>query len=143
MEELTMSQQLDKKCEVEKIRWNETVKDLVSTIRHIDNVSEAQVLMLSYRHQIVDKINEMKNIVSRHKSSMWVARKEAYRSYKLQYDIKLNQSEINDFIDSDTRETILQIAILENMLTYYQMTMDTLDKLGFAISNKVTLAVRL
>ena len=98
--------------------------------------------MLSYRHQIVDKINEMKNIISRQKASMWNARKEAYRNYKTNYDLKLNQGEINDFIDADTRETMLQIALLENVLIYYQMTMDTLDKMGFAISNKVNLAIK-
>jgi hypothetical protein len=143
MEEKTKSQLLEVKLEDEKKQWNATVKALVEQIRHVDNLAESQVLMLSYRHQLGDKSNEFKNMIARRKSTMWVARKEAYRTYKTQYDLKLNQSEINDFIDADTRETILIIAILENQLYYYSMTMDTLDKLGFAISNRITIAQRL
>lgn len=142
-EEKTKSQLLEDKLETEKKVWNTTIKTLVEQIRHVDNLSESQVLMLSYRHQLGDKSNEFKNMVARRKSNMWVARKTAYREYKTRYDLKLNQGEINDFIDADTRETILIIAILENQLAYYQMTMDTLDKLGFAISNRITIAQRL
>ena len=82
-------------------------------------------------------------MIARQKSGMWVSRKTAYIEYKTNYNIKLNRDEINDFIDSDTRETILIIAILENHKGYYQMTIDTLDKLGFAISNRITIAQRL
>ena len=136
------AEEIEKKLDGEKQKWNEILKDLVQQIRHIDNVSEAQVLMLSYRHQLVDKKNELKNIVSRSKGQLWENRKGVYRNYKLNYDLKLNQSEINDFIQADLRDMMLRINLLENQLEYYQMTIDTLDKLGFAISNKITLATK-
>jgi hypothetical protein len=142
METKPKSELLEAKLVKEKQSWNITVKDLVSQIRHIDNISDAQVLMLSYRHQLGDKSNEMRNIISRQKSNMWVSRKIAYKDYKENATRKYSQGEINDFIDADLRDIILTIAILENQLEYYRMTMDTLDKMGFAISNKVTLATR-
>ena len=82
-------------------------------------------------------------MIARKKSAMWTARKNAYIEYKTNASRKYSQGEINDFVDADLRETILIIAILENQTDYYQMTMDTLDKLGFAISNRITIAQRL
>lgn len=133
---------LEVKLEAEKKKWNDTVKDLVAMIRHVDNVSEAQVLMLSYRHQLVDKLVEMKNIVKSQQAQSWETRRTRYIHYKTNYNIKLNQSEINEFIDADVKDTILTISLLETQLIYYQMTIDTLDKMGFAISNKVSLAIK-
>ena len=89
---------IERKLDDEKKKWNSTVADLVAQIRNVDMISEAQVLMLSYRHQLVDKLIEMKNIISRQETNIWTTRQARYVHYKTGgINLKLNQSEINEF----------------------------------------------
>ena len=39
--------------------WSDLIGNLIPMIRELRTIAEAQVLMLSYRHQIIDKIAEM------------------------------------------------------------------------------------
>ena len=133
---------IDKKLVNERKFWNVRMKNLVVKLRHVTDVSDAQVLMLSYRHMLVDKIIELKRLIGKQKASYWTVHKEAFIKYKSGtggVQLKLNAGEINEFIKADKKEKLSQIDLLEGQAQYYQGTIDTLDKMGFAIKNKLTL----
>lgn len=131
---------LEEKIIKEKTEWNKKIQDVVSGIRHIDNISETQVLMLSYRHILVEKYIDIKSLLGKQKSKNYVSRKAAYIKYKTGgHNLKLNSTEINEFIDADQNESLFTLSLLESYLLYLQMSIDTLDKLGFAIKNKISL----
>lgn len=139
LNEVEKSLLIDKKLTTEREHWNNEIKAIVKMLRHVTDVSEAQVLMLSYRHQMIDKIVDLKKLVSKQKGKYWESHKEVYRKYKTKYDLKLNSTEINDFIKADKKDHLYRIELLEGQIQYYQGTVDTLDKMGFAIKNKLAL----
>ena len=55
-------------------------------------------------------------------------RKQKYRFYKLEYDIKLNDYEIKNHIEADLEDSYNVIKMIENQITFYKETIETLDK---------------
>jgi len=106
-------------------------------INRIDSISEAQVLMLSYRHILVDKITKYRAAIYKKKANDQNFRKMRYEYYKTQHDVRLDYREINTFIDSDMALRIRQTELLENHISWYTQCIDTLDKLGFSIKDRI------
>lgn len=115
------------------------ISDVIKMINKIDSISEAQVLMLSYRHMLVDKLVKYKSTLYRKKSSDSNYRKLRYEYYKTQHDVRLDYREINQYIDSDMALRIRQSELLDNHISWFSQCIDTLDKLGFSIKNKIHL----
>jgi hypothetical protein len=106
-------------------------------IRRIDTIAESQVLMLSYRHMLVDKLAKYRSALYKKKSSDINYRKLRYEYYKTQHDVRLDYREINDFINSDMSLRIRQTDLLDNQINFYRDCIETLDKMGFAIKNRI------
>jgi hypothetical protein len=121
----------------ERGEYSSKVLEIVKMINRIDQISEAQVLMLSYRHMMVDKIIKYRAAVYKKKANDQNYKKMRYEYYKTQHDVRLDYREINQFIDSDMALRIRQTEILENHISYFSQCIDTLDKLGFAVKNKI------
>jgi hypothetical protein len=128
---------LDDALEKERKEFNDKITDVIRMINRIDNISEAQVLMLSYRHMFVDKMTKLRGAIYRKKANDENYRKLRYEYYKTQHDVRLDYREINQFIASDMALRIRQTDILDAQVNYYTQCIDTLDKLGFAIRNKI------
>jgi hypothetical protein len=128
---------LDDALDKERSEFNEKLSSLVKMLNRIDQISEAQVLMLSYRHMFVDKMTKLRSAVYRKKSNDENYRKLRYEYYKTQHDVRLDYREINQFIASDMALRIRQTDLLESQVNYYTQCIDTLDKTGFAIRNKI------
>ena len=123
--------------ENERKGYSDLISDVIKMINKLSNISEAQVLMLSYRHMLVDKIIKYRSTLYKKKSSDSNYRKLRYEYYKTQHDVRLDYREINQYIDSDMSLRIRQSELLENHVNWFSQCIDTLDKLGFSIKNKI------
>jgi hypothetical protein len=129
--------EIDDKMAEERETYSSKITDVIQMIKDINKISEAQVLMLSYRHMLVDRIITYRAALYKKKSSDTNFRKLRYEYYKTQHDLRLDYREINQFIDSDMASRIRQTELIENQVSYFQQCIDTLDKLGFAVKNKI------
>jgi hypothetical protein len=130
---------LDEALDKERKEFNDKIHDVIKMIHRIDNISEAQVLMLSYRHMLVDKMTKLRGAIYRKKTNDENFRKLRYEYYKTQHDVRLDYREINQFIASDMALRTRQTDLLDAQVNYYTQCIDTLDKMGFAIKAKITI----
>jgi hypothetical protein len=128
---------LDDALDKERSDFNEKISEVIKLIRRIDTISEAQVLMLSYRHMLVDKMTKLRGAIYRKKTNDENFRKLRYEYYKTQHDLRLDYREINQFIASDMALRTRQTDLLEAQINYYVQCIETLDKMGFAIKAKI------
>ena len=93
--------EIEEVLERERVDFSSKISDVIKMINRIDSISEAQVLMLSYRHILVDKITKYRAAIYKKKANDQNFRKMRYEYYKTQHDVRLDYREINTFIDSD------------------------------------------
>ena len=128
---------LDEALEKERKELTEKIAEIVRMIGNIDTISECQVLMLSYRHMLVDKLTKLKGAIYRRKANDENFKKIRYEYYKTQHDVRLDYREINQFVASDMSLRTRQVDLLDSQINYYQQCIETLDKMGFAIKAKI------
>lgn len=137
MEEFTQetkSSILDKKLEEERRGISQYINEnIISKLNDIQSIGDVQVHLASQRQRLIDKIADIKGIIRKRTENIEAAKKQKYRFYKLDYDIKLNDYEIKRHVEADLEETTNLITILENQVDYYKGTIDTLDKIVFKI----------
>ena len=129
--------ELESALENERNTYTSKMGSLVSMINDISKISEAQVLMLSYRHMLVDKLVKYRAAVYKKKANDLNYRKMRYEYYKTAHNVRLEYREINEFIASDMALRIRQTDLLENQINFCSQSIDTLDKMGFAIKAKI------
>lgn len=117
--------------------WGTKLKPLIDMIKDITRVSEAQVIMLSYRHQLTDKISEFQNRLYKKGASFDYHFKESFLYYSSEYNLKLSGGEKEKFIKSDLRELKRQEYMLESHIEFYYGCIKTLDQMAWAIKNKI------
>jgi len=123
--------------ESEVAEWNSKIFELITMSKTTSNFGEAQTLMLSYRHMLVDKLIKGRNILSSLNKNITLSRKSIYQNYKTNDTRRWDRHEINDFIESDNADSNYMVGLMKNQIEFYGKTMDTLDKLGFALKNKL------
>jgi hypothetical protein len=131
---------LETALETERGEYARKISEIIKMIYKIDRVAEAQVLMLSFRHMMVEKLAKYRSAIYNKKSNDANFRKLRYEYYKTAHNIKLDYKEINDFINSDMSLRIRQTNLLENQLTFYTQCIETLDRMGYSIKNVVSIA---
>ena len=124
----------------ERKDWSTKIQSLVGTIDKAHKIAKSQTLMLSYRHMIVDKIIELNILLGKKRANDANYKKIRYQYYKTQHDVRLQHSEIIEYIASDMSLRIRETSLIENQISYYKQANETLDKMGFAIKNRVILA---
>lgn len=128
---------LENNFEQERQKFSQKLSSLIPLIRDLNTIAEAQVLMLSYRQMLVDELHKYRTVIFKHKSNDRNLKKLKIEYYKRNYDMKLDQKEMTDYINSDMTLRIQKIDIVENHISYLTETISTLDKMGFAIKNKI------
>jgi len=128
---------LDTALTSERDDFSAKILDLIKNINDVAKIAEAQVLMLSYRHMMVDKITKYRVALYKKKTSDTNYRKLRYEYYKTQHDVRLDNREINQYIDSDMALRIRQTELLESQVSFFQQCVETLDKMGFSIKNRI------
>lgn len=129
--------EIEEAFDKERKEYSEAISKIIKLINDIDKISEAQVLMLSYRHMMVDKIIKYRSAVYKKKANDQNYKKLRYEYYKTQHDVRLDYREINQFVESDSALRTRQTELLENHINYFSQCVDTLDRMGFSIKNKI------
>lgn len=129
--------EIDDKMAEERGDYSGKISSIIKLVGNIEKISEAQVLMLSYRHMLVDRITTYRAALYKKKSTDANFKKLRFEYYKTQHDLRLDYREINQFIESDMSSRIRQTELIENQISYFQQCIETLDKLGFSIKNKI------
>jgi hypothetical protein len=132
--------ELEAALDTERVEFTSKMNDLIPMLNRIDKISEAQVLMLSYRHMMVDKLVRYRAANFKKKANDQNFKKLRYEYYKTQHDVRLDYREINEFINSDMALRIRQTDLLDNQINFCAQCIDTLDKMGFAIRNRISIA---
>tara|TARA_Y100000389_G_scaffold19791_1_gene17120 strand:+ start:9184 stop:9639 length:456 start_codon:yes stop_codon:yes gene_type:complete len=127
--EISKSEKLDIAFAKQRLEISTYLKENITTpMGSINNVADIQVHILSQRQLLVDKSNEMRVSIVKRNKSLGSTRKQKYRFYKLEYDIKLNDYEIKNHIEADLEDSYNVIKMIENQITFYKETIETLDK---------------
>jgi hypothetical protein len=124
----------------ERSEWSVKIQELVKTISEPQKLAMAQTHMLSYRHMIVDKIMDLRVLLSKKKANDSNFTKTRYQYYKTNHDVRLDHREIMEYIKSDMSLRNRETGLIEHQVDYYKQANETLDKMGFAIKNRVILA---
>jgi hypothetical protein len=128
---------LEERFKEERSDWNGKIIQLVETIKHTSKLSEAQVIQLSYRQMIQDKLAEYRILHEKRQEMLDKQSADRFREYKLSYDIKLSSSETQMFVQSDCKALKLQIKMIHTQIIYFEESIKTLDNIGYAIKNKI------
>ena len=84
---------LEERFKEERSDWNSKIIELVESIKHTSKLSEAQVIQLSYRQMIQDKLAEYRILHEKRQEMFDKQTTDRFREYKLGYDIKLSGAE--------------------------------------------------
>jgi hypothetical protein len=128
---------LEERFKEERTDWNNKIIALVESIKHTSKLSEAQVIQLSYRQIIQDKLAEYRILHEKRQEMFDKQSVDRFREYKLGYDIKLSSSETQAFVQSDCKSLKLQIKMIHTQIIYFEECIKTLDNIGYAIKNKI------
>ncbi len=134
IKDLSTAEKLEKAFEKEREKITSYIQlNIISKMNNIDEIADVQVHILSQRQKLVDKASEMRASIKNKKKKIDASRKQKYRFYKIEYDIKLNDYEIKNHIEADLAETNGIISQIENQITFYKESTDTLDKCIYMI----------
>ena len=128
---------LEERFKEERADWNDKIIKLVENIKHTSKLSESQVIQLSYRQMIQDKLAEYRILHEKRQEMFDKQMSDRFREYKLGYDIKLSSSETQMFVQSDCKALKLQIKMIHTQIVYFEESIKTLDNIGYAIKNKI------
>jgi hypothetical protein len=129
--------ELEKRFKEERESWLKDIKELVKSSGDTSKLNEAQVYQLSYRQMCVEKLCEYRILLEKRQEIFDKQLASRFREYTLNYDIKLNSSEKQLFVQSDCSELKLQIKMISVQINFFEESIKTLDNLGFAIRNKI------
>jgi hypothetical protein len=128
---------LEERFKAERTDWNSKIIELVESIKHTSKLSEAQVIQLSYRQMIQDKLAEYRILHEKRQEMFDKQTTDRFREYKLSYDIKLSGTETQAFVQSDCKALKLQLKMIHTQIIYFEESIKTLDNIGYAIKNKI------
>ena len=128
---------LEERFKEERADWNDKIITLVENIKHTSKLSESQVIQLSYRQMIQDKLAEYRILHEKRQEMFDKQTTDRFREYKLSYDIKLSSAETQAFVQSDCKALKLQIKMIHTQIMYFEESIKTLDNIGYAIKNKI------
>jgi hypothetical protein len=128
---------LEERFKEERSDWNSKIIELVESIKHTSKLSEAQVIQLSYRQMIQDKLAEYRILHEKRQEMFDKQTTDRFREYKLSYDIKLSGTETQAFVQSDCKALKLQLKMIHTQIIYFEESIKTLDNIGYAIKNKI------
>lgn len=130
---------LEETFKKERELWQTQVGELVESIKHSNKLTDAMVLGLSYRQQIIEKIAYYRQAMYKRKSQLDVLKADRYRRYTIEGDLKMTGTEKNDAVSADLTAVNYQLSLLQNQIDYLSETNQTLTNLQYAIKNKITI----
>ena len=129
---------LDKFLEKQRSEWGDRIMEVIDMIRHMDKLSEAQVTMLSYRHMVIDQIARINITLKKRESAYNIQYKNKFIEY-YNYDYKLNDKQKVNMVEADLSSLNKQIGFLSTQIEFFKECIKTLDNVGWAIKNKLSI----
>ena len=133
------NEELENRLSKDRREWKDKIKDLISKIKNMSELSECQVRMLSYRQILLDKVSDFKTTIYKRNATWERYYKNQYREYSINYDVKLTSGEKHQFIKADLAPLKTQMEMLQSHIDYYYECIKTLDNMAFAIRNRIRL----
>lgn len=132
----------DKLVEIENVlqkqrdEWGSKLVELINKIKNVEQLPDAQVDMLSYRQILVEQLTKFR-IRSRKTETTYERQfKTKFISY-FNYDYKINDKQKVDMVNADLFFYRRQLGLLDAQIEFFKESISTLDKMGFAIKNRV------
>jgi hypothetical protein len=116
-----------------KIENKEIQENIIDKLDDVAHIADVQVHVASKRHKFIDKIAEIKHVLAKKKRDINTFRVSKLRDYKTNFDVKLTDYQIKDFIENDLKNDFLLTDLLEIQVEYLSKTIDTLDKVDYKI----------
>ena len=128
--------EIEKKLQTQRDDWGNKIVRLIKQLKDVENLSDAQVDMLSYRQMLVEQLTKFR-IRSKNTSTTYERKfKSRFISY-FNYDYKINDKQKVDMVNADLYFYRRQLGLLESQVEFFKECINTLDKMGFAIKNRV------
>jgi hypothetical protein len=116
--------------------WGAKLVELINKIKNVEQLPDAQVDMLSYRQILVEQLTKFR-IRSRKTETTYERQfKTKFLSY-FNYDYKINDKQKVDMVNADLFFYRRQLGLLDAQIEFFKESISTLDKMGFAIKNRV------
>tara|TARA_B100000900_G_scaffold410217_1_gene427605 strand:+ start:1104 stop:1529 length:426 start_codon:yes stop_codon:yes gene_type:complete len=131
-------QALDQKLSAQRLQWSDTIRELASGLKKIDGMELTIANVLSSRQTILDQIAYLNIKIKEQKKKVSGRYREAYIRY-YEYDYKLGEKQKERFIETDLADENMILSHLENQLEFFKDSIKTLDNMGFAIRNRLSL----
>ena len=132
-----VNEELVKRFEEERSEWNEKLFEVIGSIKDNKKLTEAQVIQLSYRQIIMDKLTEYRVLCDKRQESYDKLIQKRNDEYENKSAKKLSAVEKKTCLTGDYASLNRQIKIIERQISYLEETIKTLDNLGFAIKNRI------
>ena len=129
---------LDRFLEKQRSEWGDRIMEVIDMIRHMDKLSEAQVTMLSYRHMVIDQIARINITLKKRESAYNIQYKNKFIEY-YNYDYKLNDKQKVNMVEADLSSLNKQIGFLSTQIEFFKECIKTLDNVGWAIKNRLSI----
>jgi chromosome segregation ATPase len=129
---------LDSRLSQQRTEWSNQIKQLAQSLRSINNLEGTIADVLSLRQTLVDQLAYINVKIREQKSKLNSKYREAYIRY-YEYDYKLGEKQKEKFIENDLNDDNLILSHLENQLDFLKESVKTLDNMGFAIRNRLSL----
>tara|TARA_B110000285_G_scaffold216585_1_gene264019 strand:- start:2291 stop:2713 length:423 start_codon:yes stop_codon:yes gene_type:complete len=131
-------QLLDQKLSAQRNQWSDTIRALAKGLKKVDGMEDVIANVLSSRQTCVDQIAYLNIKIREQRIAVSLRYRDAYIRY-YNYDYKLGEKQKEKFLESDMADENMILAHLENQLEFFRDSVKTLDNMGFAIRNRLSL----
>lgn len=133
----SINDELEKRFKTEREDWNNKLFDVINFIKDNKKLTEAQVIQLSYRQIVMDKLTEYRILCDKRQESYDKLIQKRNDEYDNQSARKLSAVEKKTSLTGDYASLNRQIKLISRQINYLEETIKTLDNVGFAIKNRI------
>lgn len=127
---------IEKKLQEQRDSWGKDIIELIKKVKKVSELNDAQVDMLSYRQMLIELLTKYRIRVKKSQTAYEKQFKIKFIGY-YNYDYKINDKQKVDMVNADLHFYRRQLGLLESQVEYFKECINTLDKMGFAIKNRV------
>lgn len=132
-----INKELEERFTKERAEWNNKMFDVINSIKDNKQLTEAQILQLSYRQIVMDKLTEYRILCDKRQENYDKLIQKRNDEYDNQSARKLSAVEKKTSLTGDYASLNRQIKLISRQITYLEETIKTLDNLGFAVKNRI------
>jgi hypothetical protein len=132
-----INKELEDRFKSERDDWNKKMFDVIDCIKDNRKLTEAQVIQLSYRQIIQDKLAEYRILCDKRQESYDKVIQKRSDEYENQSARKVSAVDKKVSLSGDYASLNRQIKLISRQIMFLEETVKTLDNLGFAIKNKI------